>query len=91
MEHDERRIGGRLGGERGESLVEVARDDASAGRPRRCAAAGSQSGAPVVVFGPDERVEPGEVVGVPHVERVEIDAGAPDDLGQAIGHAAPAP
>lgn len=42
----------------------------------------------MVVFGPDERVEPGQVVGVGDVEGVEVDAGTPGDVGQAAGRCA---
>ncbi len=46
----------------------------------------AQARTPIVVLGPDQRVQPRDVVGASHVERVEVDAAAPDDLGQAIGH-----
>ncbi|GIJ73382.1 hypothetical protein Voc01_082990 [Virgisporangium ochraceum] len=49
---------------------------------------GAQAGPAVAVFGPDERVEPGDVGGVGDVERVEVEAGAPDDDGQVPGRGA---
>jgi len=39
----------------------------------------------VLLAGPDEGVEPGTVVGVGDVERVEVEPGAPRDVHDPVG------
>ena len=85
VEHHERGVGGCLGGERGESLVEVARHDArrvgggdARGRlqpVRRSSCSGQMSASSQARS--SVRVTSSGLRSMP---------GAPDDLGQAIGH-----
>ena len=77
---------GRLGGERrAAASFRSPRDDARR-VGRRDRGGGAQSRTAILVLGPDQRLEPRDVVGTSHVERVEVDAAAPHDLGQPLGH-----
>ena len=88
MEDDEGRVRRRLGSECRQVVDEVAaheqrrvgRGDCR-GRP--------QPGASVRVLRPDERVEPRDVGRVGHVERVQVQAGAPHHVGQRAGQRRP--
>lgn len=71
VEHDEGDVGGRLGEERREVRAQVARPDGGrfgAGHLDRRV----QLRAQVLLAGPHQGVEPGDVVGVVDVERVDV-------------------
>jgi PaaX-like protein C-terminal domain len=83
VEHHQGRLGRRLGGHGGEVVDEITPNQGgwvTAGhRDRR-----GQSLLPAGLTGPDQAAQPGGVGVVAHVERVEVDPGAPDDPGQPI-------
>src|SRR5882757_11429020 len=74
---------GRLGGEVDEAVNEIAADDAWRVLARY-RDGGRQPLVAVRFARPDQAAQPRNVLLVGDVERVEIDAGAPDDLGQCV-------
>ncbi len=83
VEDHQRRVLRRLGGERARGR--------SSGRPRSRAAGRAGRSRPrcaasraVLLPGPDQQLEPAHLLGVGDVDRVEVQPGAPDDLGQRL-------
>lgn len=80
MVDDQGGAGGRLGGDPGDVVEEVAPVD-----DRRLPACGRHCGLktlrPVGLAGPDQAGQPFHVARVVHVERVEVDPGSPGNLG----------
>ena len=66
-------------GGRGGRKVAVPRCDG--GSRRATSTAATQPLAPLVLLGPDQVLQPRHRVGVGHVERVEVDATPPGDVG----------
>ena len=82
VEHDQRRAGRCLCGKRRQVVNEVAAHEQRrvSGSDSRCS---MEPSAAVRMFGPDEGSEPGDVGGIGHVERIEIQTGPPHHVGKA--------
>lgn len=85
MEHHQGRLSGCLSGER-RQLVHQVTPDQERRLSGRQAGGGLQAIPAVLVLRPHERSEPGKIRLDADVERVEVDAGAPDHLGEGAGH-----
>ncbi|WP_165817924.1 hypothetical protein [Microbacterium sp. Gd 4-13] len=82
MEDHDVGAGGCLSDEGGDLVDDVAGDEVRPVSGHECCRA-VEAVAALRVFGPHERLEPGELIRVRYVDRVQVDARAPCDFGEA--------